>query len=47
MSPGKNFSYFEAQKMPGRVSAYIGSCMFIFFGLMINIQLLRRYPHPS
>jgi len=40
---GKNFSYFEAQKMPGRVSAYIGSCMFIFFGLMINIQLLRRF----
>lgn len=40
---GKNFSYSEAQNMSGRFAAYIGSCLFIFIGLMISIRPLRRF----
>ena len=39
---GANFSFLEATKMPGRLTAWFGSFIYIFFGVLINIRPLRR-----
>ena len=38
---GKNFSYMEAQAVPGRIAAYIGSFVFVFFGALLTLKPVR------